>query len=176
MVSHELSARVKFLDDSSYLLAASAPETSRFLISKRNALVEDNNIDAANLKMHQTCYACGTLVILGWESSLQIESQRTRRHPHRPRTAVYSCKECGAKTRHEFDVNPKPKYIISTGSKSSPMAENSTRNPTKSSKGSSSSKKRKRIKNSNLEALLHKSKVARSSSVQLNLMDFMDKA
>jgi RNase P subunit RPR2 len=190
MSSPELSARLRYLNDSAHLLATTASSTSRHLRSQCNALMSENELAPSDAYRRDACGACGTIVILGWDGTLQTEPQPSRRRKARTdgralrqtKALIYKCQTCGRKTRFPLS-NPiqatrhKPK-----SSNSSPMA---TSLPlTKPTPGfsvpeakSDRKKRAKARKRGSLEALLAAKKAGPEvSGFGLDLMDFMNKS
>ena len=200
MASPDLSARLHYLDDSAHLLAKTAPATSKYLMSKCNSLMFDNNIEQPESHKWKACGACGTIMILGWDGMVELQSQRSRRGKnasvrkatHLARAMVYKCKSCGRKTRINISSSaPKQKSSsLSHAEHSSSITQTSntsllsgistppqhTSNP--SATTTSASKKRSKAKKqSGLEALLVRQRATdfRGSGFGLDLLDFMKK-
>jgi ribonuclease MRP protein subunit SNM1 len=181
MSSPELSARLRFLNGSAHLLATTAPSTSRHLQSRRNTLMYDNELDPSEAHRRDACGACGTIVILGWKSTMQTESQPSRRRNPRPeelvmkqtKALIYKCKTCGRKTRFPLS---RPSAV--TRHKPESSYPKSTRSiPGQSNPEKSNGKKRVRArKRGGLEALLAAKRTGpETSGFGLGLMDFMKK-
>ncbi|RKF54474.1 putative rnase p rpr2 rpp21 snm1 subunit domain-containing protein [Golovinomyces cichoracearum] len=192
-VPSDMSARIRFLNDSAHLLAASAPETSRYLMLKRNALASDNNIDPVETNMSKTCNACGTLMIIGWQGTVYIESRGTgkkmkdsrqrAKKRQRSRTLVYECNTCHRKSRDDLNSSLKSRQKLkSSRSKPIPsMKKPSNHEQEKNSHvaltpPSGIRKVNRKRKNNTLEALIAKKKSSQTSSVDFDLMDFLKKA
>ncbi|TVY82057.1 Uncharacterized protein LSUE1_G005548 [Lachnellula suecica] len=188
MASPELSARLRFLNDSAHLLVASAPETSRHLMSKHNYLLFDSYIDISDAQRRKACVACGTIMIMGWNGTL--ETQRTRRKGKRREEAsqpakvmVYKCESCGNKTRHPLPGPPRAIRSKATYSKAVPPSSSTATSLSKEppaptqSPNSSSKKRAKSRKQGSLQAILAKQKAQETtgSGFGLDLMDFMKK-
>ena len=194
MASSDLTARLRFLNDSAHLLATASPATSKFLMSKCNALMFDNGIEQSESHKRKACGTCGTIMILGWDGKLEIESQRALRGKSTPRgttrdrarAMVYKCESCGRQTRLNITPPaPKTKALsLSNKNHSSSITQGSspTLPPPKSnisSAASSTSKKRSKArKQAGLEAVLAKQRAIDSrgsSGFGLDLLDFMKK-
>ncbi|TVY18300.1 Uncharacterized protein LARI1_G004730 [Lachnellula arida] len=190
MASPELSARLQYLNDSAHLLAATAPETSRHLMSRHDSLLFDSNLDPPNTQKRKACGACGTIMILGWNGVLELK-QLGRKNKRRqgkvsnpPRAVVYKCDCCGSKTRKSL---PTPLQKHKPGTKSSKAVSvadaassgtlQTKENPGLGQSSNANSKKRaKSRKQSSLQAILAKQKASEGASASgfgLDLMDFM---
>ena len=190
MASPELPSRLRYLNDSAHLLASTAPEISKYLMSRRNALIFENNIEQSASQRREVCGACGAIMIIGWEGTLQIESQRSRRDKKgrrngnaatRAKAVVYTCESCGRETRHQLNDTPIRHKSVSSSSialLASHQASliTSTAN-TATPSANSSSKKRAKARKQGLEAILARQKAteAKTSGFGLDLMDFMKK-
>ncbi|TVY49943.1 hypothetical protein LOCC1_G000472 [Lachnellula occidentalis] len=190
MAAPEVSARLRYLNDSAHLLAATAPETSRHLMSRHDSLLFDSNLNPPNTQKRKACGACGTIMILGWNGVLEIE-QPGRKNKRRQgkvsnpqRAVVYTCNCCGSKTRNSFPTPPQKYKPGTKSSKTVPIsATASSRTPqTKDtpslgqSLNSNSKKRAKSRKQGSLQAILAKQKAAEGASASgfgLDLMDFM---
>ncbi|KAG0645889.1 hypothetical protein D0Z07_8053 [Hyphodiscus hymeniophilus] len=105
MASPDLTARLRYLNDSAHLLAMTAPSTSKHLMSQCNALMFADGIDPPDSHKRKACGACGTIMVLGWDGKLEMQPKRGRRGKSgtsvtdRARAMVYECGSCGRKTR-----------------------------------------------------------------------------
>lgn len=183
MASPDLTARLRYLSDSAHLLAATAPATSKYLMSKCNSLMFDNDIELSESHRRKVCGACGTIMILGWDGKLEAGSQRRgargksisgKALTDRARAMVYKCESCGRKTRINISTSPSsvPKY------KSAISHTNHTLSITEASNTSQSGgkKRTKSRKQGGLEAILARRKATDSRSSGFDLLDFMKKA
>ena len=198
MASPELSARLRYLNGSAHLLVANAPATSRYLMSSCNALMFQHSIEPSESQRRKICGACGTIMILGSEGSLRVESERHKRKRSGQNTPlpgsksgankamVYKCGSCGRVTRFPLPkTTPRSRLRsqplgLSTGANitSASQTEASSTPITPLSTNASSKKRAKARKQSGLEAILAKKKAseANGSGFGLNLMDFMKKS
>ncbi|KAF4637010.1 hypothetical protein G7Y89_g1079 [Cudoniella acicularis] len=171
MASVELSARLRYLSDSAHLLAATAPATSKHLMSRHNALLFENGLDPSEEQKRRTCGACGTILIIGWEGSMKIQHLQSRQKNGKngkndvpAKAMVYTCDCCGRKTRQPITTSSQRYKIPSRSSKSiiSSTALHSTDThsrstvPTPESSNSSSKKRAKNRKHGGLSAILAK--------------------
>jgi ribonuclease MRP protein subunit SNM1 len=206
MVSPDLTARLRYLNDSAHLLATNAPATSKYLVSQCNSLMFDNNIEQSESHKRNACGACGTIMILGWDSKLEVESRRARRGKGSSRKIVtdpsramaYTCESCWRKTRFNISTSPasvpKSKTVSLSHTKhfsGITQASNTSLSgyctPTHSKPSNTSNitpsrtsngKKRTRTrKQGGLEAILGRQKATDSrGSSGFDLLDFMKKA
>ncbi|KAF8864870.1 hypothetical protein BDZ45DRAFT_581661 [Acephala macrosclerotiorum] len=186
MASPELSARLRYLNDSAHLLATTAPETSRHLMSRHNALIFDSQTDQSEAQKRTACGACGTIMLAGWEGTLESRSERqraskTEKSTHRPvqsRVIVYECGTCSRKTRERVKSAPpmKRRTVASLLSKPADQMDMSASPSINTPSTSSSSKKRAKSRKGGLAAILAQKSTASSSGSGFDLMDFMKKA
>lgn len=91
MLFQDLSPHVHFLSDAAHLLSQSAPETSAFLMRRRNDLLVENDIPIPDAQRQHVCSCCGHIMVPGQGvDALKIETDkvmrpRTRTRP-RPRS------------------------------------------------------------------------------------------
>ncbi|APA08507.1 hypothetical protein SS1G_02207 [Sclerotinia sclerotiorum 1980 UF-70] len=195
MADIELAARLRYLNESAHFLATSAPTTSKYLMSQCNYLMFEHEIEQPESRKRQSCGACGTIMILGWEGKLEVKSQSSnkKRYHKKPAVAsseqkavIYTCGSCSKKTRHRLGPAPvvsrSEMSTIQRGGVSKngsvPAQSSTTTNITVTPSTNASSKKRaKNRKLGGLGALLAKQKAseASSSGFGLDLMDLMKK-
>jgi len=188
MESPELAARLRYLNDAAHLLATTAPATSRQLMSKCNSLIFDCELEQSESHKRQICGACGTIMTVGWATTLEIQSQRPRgkvgkalqKETRKPKKEmVYKCGACRRTTRFDIPLPAAKRKTISTGhSKAAVPIQAKTATTATVHSANSSSKKRAKARKGGLEALLANNKAveARQSGFGLDLMDFMKKA
>jgi RNase P subunit RPR2 len=188
MSSPELWARLRYLNDSAHLLATVAPSTSRHLRTRCDALISEKELASSDAHRRNTCGACGTIMILGWEGTMQTEPQPSRRRTARPdgqavkqtKVLVYECKICYRKTRFPLSHPPQATRHKATSSNSRAMSTSEllTKPSPVSLPAKSNSKKRaKARKRGGLDALLAvKGTSGQVSGFGLDLMDFMKKS
>jgi len=189
MASPELSARLRFLNDAAHLLATSAPETSRHLMSRQHLLLSDSNLDHVEDQKPRACWACGTIMILGWNGTFEdpraSRKSTLRGKALKKKAMVYTCDCCSRKTRFPIPPPPKISRSKSASSKAMPVSASTSSNkpqpvgsPASSQLSNPSSKKRaKSRKQGSLSAILAKQKASQGASGSgfgLDLMDFMN--
>lgn len=74
----DLSPQVQFLNDAAHLLSHSSPETSAFLMRRRNELLVENDIPISDTQRQHVCSACGHIMIPGFhqEDTLKIQTEK----------------------------------------------------------------------------------------------------
>lgn len=74
----DLSPHVHFLNDAAHLLSHSSPETSAFLMRRRNELLVENDIPISDTQRQHICSACGHIMIPGChqQDTLKIETEK----------------------------------------------------------------------------------------------------
>jgi RNase P subunit RPR2 len=177
MASPELSARLRYLNESAHLLATTAPETSRYLMSRCNALIFDHQIEVDDKQKMASCGACGTLILPGWEGILESHCERSKgikkgkrqNRAVQSRSLVYECGTCGKKTQERVEPPPPVKKNVVGASVSKAPKQLTVSTPAQSS-----SKKRAKARKGGLVAILAQKKTVDTSG-GFDLMDFMKK-
>jgi ribonuclease MRP protein subunit SNM1 len=194
MTSPEVSARLKFLNDSAHLFAITAPAVSRHVMSTYNALLSENNLEPTESHRRGTCGACGAIMILGQGGGLDHSRQlkrpdKGRHNATRNKFIIYHCECCNKRTQHGIPASlPRHKPRTKIASDLAPV--NSTKTASSSTKShllslpvaletsnNSSKKRAKTRKLGGLQALLAKQKASQNKSpgFGLDLSDFMKK-
>ena len=152
----------------------------------------DSEVEETVSKTREACGACGNIMTVGWEASVQLKTQRSRRQKkrtekisERSREMIYTCATCSKVTRisvkpmevRKKTVIQKSSPILATNQNKASSQANSSILPGPPTVGQSTKKRSKR-KNGGLEALLANKKAAdaRNSGFGLDLMDFMKKS
>lgn len=205
MLFQDLAPNVHFLSDAAHLLSQSAPETSAFLMRRRNELLVENDITVSDTQRQHVCTCCGHIMVPGQGDVVEIKSSkalRTRRkaqsrlkHPvqvhaqdrdgqGRGSSKVFTCSQCGRQTRIELgspDRISRHKKRAVQNAKSGPQNDEhapvsvSSQQPVKSS-ANASSKKRAKNRKAGLQALLDQKQGSGSAAgLGLSLADFMKK-
>lgn len=75
--------RLDYLNDAAHLLVTTAPETSAYLMWKRNSLMFDHGVSQSDAHRQHVCGSCGHIMIPGQGSTLQMKTARAvrKRHP-----------------------------------------------------------------------------------------------
>lgn len=193
MASPELSARLKYLDEAAHLLAPTASETSKHIMLKYNSLLFDATDPHKPIKNGKACGGCGTIMILGWEATMEPSNHRRRKkgksdgNAPRSKSISFKCQSCHRTTRHPIltiQQRHKPTSKSSNLSNFSTTVSSSTlqskTHPSAADTPSASSNSKKRAKSrkqGGLQALLAKQKTSQEASSRfgLNLQDFMAK-
>lgn len=192
-----------FLSDAAHLLAQSAPETSAFLMSRRNHLLVENDMPISDAQRQHVCSCCGHIMIPGTGDVLKIETDkamrsRTKKQPQpRPRpqaqeqsrtkrpsgiSKVMICGNCSRQTRLKLEGpsrilrHKKAAQQKTSGSQDMrAQASGAGHEPVKVS-ANASSKKRAKNRKAGLQALLdQKQGSASATGSGLSLADFMKK-
>jgi hypothetical protein len=74
-----LAGQMSFLTDAAHLLAKSAPETSAYLMSQRNALLLSHDLPLSDVKRQHACTSCGHIMIPGHGDALRVEAAKVAR-------------------------------------------------------------------------------------------------
>ncbi|KAI6092961.1 hypothetical protein F4821DRAFT_113744 [Hypoxylon rubiginosum] len=197
MANDNLPQSLSFLTDAAHLLIKTAPETSAYLMGRRNALMFNNNLEQSDVQKQHVCNACGHIMIPGQGAELKLESDKTVRKRGQKKTstskkmgeknnlAVGYRKRvtCGLCNRYT-DMQVPPAAPISRRRPIKPLQSAASRPnaavlPTESSKVSANASSKKRAKNrkQGLQALLQQAQSASKpqSGLGLSLSDFMMK-
>lgn len=80
MHSSDLSPHIHFLNDAAHLLSHASPETSAFLMRRRNELLVENDIPISDTQRQHICSACGHIMIPGshQQDTLKMETEKER--------------------------------------------------------------------------------------------------
>ena len=201
MALNEQTTTLSFLTDAAHLLATTAPETSAYLMSRRNALMFEHEMPLSDKQRQHVCSCCGLIMLPGNGSCLQVKSgiKPSRKHksrsirstgaPHNPGpTKAITCGHCGRLTNVKLPApapisrrKVKVEKVTKTLGASSPSATAQAQaRETASQKASSNanSKKRAKSRKAGLQALLDQSSASRNSrpgGLGLSLADFMAK-
>ncbi|KAI1647747.1 uncharacterized protein F4817DRAFT_99425 [Daldinia loculata] len=201
MTSETLPQSLEFLTDAAHLLVKTAPETSAYLMTRRNSLIFHNDLEQSDLQRQHVCGACGHIMIPGQGSELKIEtnmnSQRKKLKrkkdsskaitgkstPIADRRKKFTCGMCGRYTDIVFPpvapisgrrlLKPTKSMSLGTAHRNAPIPSE----PAKVS-ASASSKKRAKSRKQGLQALLQQAQSSASKSqsgLGLSLSDFMSK-
>ena len=169
-----------FLENSSRCLAISSPSTSAHLMTERIALSTDSEHAAAKGLRDNVCNACGTLMVLGWNTTIGHGHKLCSSTMQRPiqkgrRRWILVCQVCHRETVTALNAvkGGQPTSSPSTTSKHPVEAPATMNKGAEKTSGKQRAKARK--EKSGLQALLNKSKQtsASSSTFKLDLMDFM---
>ena len=76
-----VSARLRFLNESARVLAATGPATSARLISQFYQVAFDHDIEISDAQRRRACGGCGHIYLPGWTASTSIEREPTERAP-----------------------------------------------------------------------------------------------
>lgn len=186
MAAQDVVARRRFLDEAANLLFASVPETSRQLMSDRNTISFDNEINAADGQKRGACGACGTPFVLGQQGTVKFDRMPSKKQRHKnqqqtskqPNQISYTCYTCGRYTQFTNSTRIKPPRQRRVTSKEAAIhVPQPIQIPTANSHQSNAGikKKPKSGKKGGLAAMLAKQKESQgpSSGFGLDLMDFM---
>lgn len=193
MLFTDIAPQVHFLNDAAHLLATASPETSAFLMSRRNEVLVENDIAIPDTQRQRVCNCCGHLMVPGQHGSIfRIETDKAIRskaasnqnHDKRARSGgiskVTTCGYCGRNSRVKLDspgrISRHKKVAPATKTFLPPAAMATAAEPAKSS-ANASSKKRAKNRKAGLQALLDQKQgsTPSSSGFGLTLSDFMKK-
>jgi hypothetical protein len=195
MTPSTMNARLRYLDDSSHLLAYSAPSTAAFLQSRLNRLADEENAGLPDARGREICGACGFNML--WSSIYppvhpKIENKKRQKasddgpsKSKETKRTVLLCRVCHSKTEYQLSVAKKargasklrrtnlppttkmPSFDQKVDNASKPSSDAPIHTPRKRAKGR---------KQNSLSAMLAKSKAEAASQKAgfgLDLMDLM---
>ncbi|KAI1754846.1 hypothetical protein F4782DRAFT_463293 [Xylaria castorea] len=114
MAADPLPATLSFLMDAAHLLVSASPETSAHLMSERNSLMFNSDLDQPDVQRQHVCSCCGHIMIVGLGDILKMDSRKTAREKRRhsskqkkveeglPRSGcrkTLTCSKCGRYTK-----------------------------------------------------------------------------
>ncbi|TLD25564.1 hypothetical protein PspLS_06003 [Pyricularia sp. CBS 133598] len=74
--TEQLAGQMGFLTDAAHLLAGSAPETSAYLLSQRNAVLLSHDVISSDAQKEHVCGGCGHIMIPGHGDFLRIDAEK----------------------------------------------------------------------------------------------------
>lgn len=188
MLFTDLAPQAHFLSNAAHLLATTSPETSAFLMSRRNELLVENDIAIPDSQQQRVCSCCGHIMVPGHGSTLRIETgkvmrPRTKSRHHQGQRAmpggiskVMTCGHCGKESRMKLDGPSRISRHKKAAQAVVPQARQAQPSEPAKVSASASSKKRAKNRKAGLQALLdQKQSSAPSSGFGLSLSDFMKK-
>ncbi|PQE21465.1 RNAse p rpr2 rpp21 snm1 subunit domain-containing protein [Rutstroemia sp. NJR-2017a BBW] len=180
MESSELTARLRYLNETAHYLATSAPATSKHLMSQCNSLMCEAEVEQPEPQSRRSCLACGTIITSGWGGVAKVQPTASRKKSRKQESKKPSSREKSMTTRHRLEPAPlisrAKKAALPSVSVSKPAATALNNPSVPSANANANSKKRaKTRKLGGLGALLANKKAseARSSGFGLDLMDLM---
>jgi hypothetical protein len=201
MVSTDVEARLRFLEQASETLAASAPTVSSFIRASKTEVAVSHDVEAPI--PGDVCNACGQLLLVGWSCEVvrSGEHKQTRQQRIGGKTSTTNCVPCSAcgtenviqhHKRQKKDTSKLPKQVTEVEPDTAVPAKRPTPTilpeqtpvpPSLPSKESTPEvtqakpavRRKARGKNASLQALLaaKKPEAPKSSGYGLDFMDFM---
>jgi hypothetical protein len=204
MAADDLSPTLRFLTDAGHLMATASPETSAFLMRKRDALMFEHELPLTETRRQHVCSCCGHIMIPGRGSQLEFRKEKRsvkksanagQRRPRQPKsgepqpslTKVITCGHCGRLTetklpppasvsRHSAKTKTAKPVVLETAPAQTRVPQEDA--PQKGT-ANASSKKRAKSRKAGLQALLEKAGATKGSKsglgLGLGLSDFMQK-
>ncbi|KAK6215842.1 hypothetical protein LQW54_004022 [Pestalotiopsis sp. IQ-011] len=198
-----LASSLSFMTDAAHLIAQTAPETSAYLMSQRNALMFHSDLEQTEAQRQRVCGSCGHVMILGSGDLIKVQGERAFRKRHGRKTdkpaqsrptggtkhKILTCIKCGSYTDTKLPEAPsvsrdriKLKQAARKKGKIQPVAKHGPPEiieaPPKieTLSANASSKRRAKNRKQGLQALLQQSQSSSpKSGFGLNLADFMKK-
>ncbi|KAL2149425.1 hypothetical protein VTH82DRAFT_8076 [Thermothelomyces myriococcoides] len=196
--SGEVSAAISFLNDAGHLLAATCPEVSAYLMSKRNDLLFEHEQALPDKQRQHVCSCCGHIILPGRGDLLQIKAvvrvkggkkarmaagasgkgkgapQKHHLQSSRGPVKMITCGFCGRMTNIQLSP-PSPiqrrKVTVEKGAKikGSGTMDMAQDTPSHKTASNASSKKRAKTRKAGLQALLEQSGASRNTKPGLGL-------
>ncbi|KAL2265505.1 hypothetical protein VTJ83DRAFT_6605 [Remersonia thermophila] len=200
----DLNATLSFLTDAAHLLTATSPETSAYLMSRRNDLMFAHEMPLSDKQRQQVCTSCGNILLLGHGSQMEIRSEKRPRNKKKKKSGaatvksrtgpakVITCGRCSRVTNVQLPAPPpvlRPKMkgkmgekmfghpgVAASAATTPPLSMTTEAELTqpKPTSSSAGSKKRAKSRKAGLQALLSQSGSSRPG-LGLSLADFLDK-
>jgi hypothetical protein len=203
MASNELTtATLRFLTEAGHLLATTVPETSAYVLSRRNDLMFEHEMPLSDKQRQHVCTCCGHIMLLGQGSDIQFipgkrpikksrpvpGSKGKAMRPLGPQTSsgptkAITCGHCNRLTEVKLPAPgaiSRRKVKVATTTKTSgsgagaSLSSTAQEMPSQKATSNASSKKRAKSRKAGLQALLSQSSASRPG-LGLSLADFMEK-
>jgi len=132
MVSTDVEARLRFLEQASETLAVSAPTVSSFIRASKREAAALHEVETSTTK--NVCNACGQLLLVGWSCEVirSGEHRQTRQQRISGKTSTTKCVQCSAcGTEISIEHHKRRKVDTSRASKQAKEVESETASPTK---------------------------------------------
>lgn len=141
MASDTLPATLGFLTDAAHLLARTSPEISGHLMTERNSLMFNHEIQQSDIQRQHVCGCCGHIMIPGQGSKLKLETNKAlrrkvtrRKEPERSATSTSTKAELNEtkpthKTRKRFECGMCGRYTIIAIPPAAPVSRNRPKQP-----------------------------------------------
>jgi hypothetical protein len=96
MVSTDVEARLRFLDQASETLAVSAPTVSSFIRASKREVAISHEVETSTPE--NVCNACGQLLLVGWSCEIVRSGKyrQTRQQRISGKTSTTKCVQCSA--------------------------------------------------------------------------------
>ena len=201
MVSTDVEARLRFLDQASETLAVSAPTVSSFIRASKKEVAALHEVETSTTE--NVCNACGQLLLVGWSCEVvrSGEHRQTRQQRIGGKTSTTKCVQCSAcgtensiehHKRRKIDASKVPKQVkevkpetavptnqpipaISQEQTPAPSTQPSKKPTPEVTQAKPAVRRKARGKNASLQALLasKKPEAPKPSGYGLDFMDFM---
>lgn len=79
MTLEDVPGTVDYLTNAAYLLRMTAPETSAYLLSHRNQLLEEHGVAQSETQLQRACGGCGIIPITNWGKMTKPETRKVLR-------------------------------------------------------------------------------------------------
>ena len=99
MASNELATTLRFLTDAGHLLAETAPETSAYIMSRRNELLFEHEVPLSDKERQHVCTCCGHIMLPGQDDLLHIKSEKREQRKKGKSQKAKSASKLGVQPR-----------------------------------------------------------------------------
>ncbi|AEO71492.1 uncharacterized protein THITE_2083109 [Thermothielavioides terrestris NRRL 8126] len=200
MATNTVGQTLSFLTDAGHLLAATVPQASAYLLSRRNELMFEHEMPLSDQQRQRVCTCCGHIMLLGQGSLLQVKAEkRVSKKPSSTRgakarsqprssgpTKAIACAHCGRQTEVKLPppapISRRRAKVAQVSKASGPGVSSSLlggpqQTASQRASANASSKKRAKSRKAGLLAMLDQSNAARGArpGLGLSLADFMEK-
>ncbi|KAF7542653.1 hypothetical protein G7Z17_g11394 [Cylindrodendrum hubeiense] len=79
MALEDVPGTANYLTNAAYLLRMTAPETSAYLMSHRNQLLDEHGVPQSETQLQRACGGCGIIPITNWGTMMKPETRKTSR-------------------------------------------------------------------------------------------------
>lgn len=139
MATDTLAPTLGFLTDAAHLLAKTSPEISGHLMTERNSLMFNHDLQQSDIQRQHVCGSCGHIMIPGQGSKLKLETDKalrrkmTRKKTDRSTTTTEAEMKPGHKTRKRFECKMCGRCTIIAIPPAAPISRSRPKLPTKTS-------------------------------------------
>lgn len=102
MATDTLAPTLSFLTDAAHLLAKTSPEISGHLMTERNSLMFNHDLQQSDIQRQHVCGSCGHILIPGQGSKLKLETDKALRRKMTRRKQIERSPPTSTETEMKF--------------------------------------------------------------------------